>query len=201
MEEEQPQPNFEQRLGYALLFLFCMMELSGFLRERGGGMNGNKTKEQLLMELIEVQDKLGEKVETQDRMIQKFQMLVRNEGLFTQVIHYFPYPIALFTEDGKLKMANQAFFDETKRDPIEVSEGKINILTRLTTENYEILETIHEVFSGETKLLKNLVDPLSMFVKDNGDIPPANYGSAIFFPLVEGDGQIAYGVAMFMKYI
>lgn len=162
-------------------------------------MNENKTKEQLLLELIEFQKMLGDKVETQDHMIQKFQMLIRNEGLFTQVIHFFPYPIVIFTEDGKLKMANQAFFTETNRNPIDVTEGRINIIARLTTENYEMLEAVHDVFLGETKLLNGLIDPLSMFVKDNDGIYPANYGSAIFFPLIDVEGQIAYGVAMFIK--
>jgi hypothetical protein len=162
-------------------------------------MSENKTKEQLLLELIESQEKLGAKIAKQDQMIQKFQMLIKNEGLFTQVIHFFPYPIALFTEDGKLKMANQAFFTETKRNPTDVSEGKLNIIDRLTTENYEILEAVHDIFSGEMKLLDNLVQPLSMFVKDDDDVYPTNYGNAIFFPLIDGDEQIAYGVVMFMK--
>lgn len=161
-------------------------------------MSENKTKEQLLQELIEFQEKLEEKVETQEHMIQKLQMLITNEGLFTQVIHFFPYPIALFSEDGILKMANQAFLTETNRNPSDVSEGRINMLARLTNENYEILEAVHEIFSGETKLLNGLSDPLSMFVKDNDGTYPANYGSAIFFPLIDGEGQIAYGVAMFI---
>ena len=168
-------------------------------RERGGAVSENKTKEQLLVELIEFQKVLEEKVETQDRMIQKFQTLTTNDGLFTQVIHYFPYPIAIFTRDGELTMANQTFFAETNRNPTEISEGRINMFDRLTTENYEVLEAVNEIFTGEIKLLKNLSDPLSMFIKDNKNMSPANYGSAIFFPLVEGNGQITYGVVMFIK--
>lgn len=161
-------------------------------------MSESKAKEQLLMELIEFQKMLEEKVETQERMIQKFQTLIRNEGLFSQVIQYFPYPIAVFTRDGVINMANQKFFDETNRNPKDVSEDKINMHDRLTTENYEILEAVQDVFSGETKLLKNLSDPLSMFVRDDDEKSPANFGGAIFFPLVGDKGQIAYGVVMFI---
>lgn len=161
-------------------------------------MGENKTKEQLLMEMIESQKMLEEKVETQNRMIRKFQTLLQNEGLFSQVIQYFPYPIAVFTRDGVLNTANQKFLAETNRSLKDVAEGKINMHDRLTTENYEILEAVQDIFSGETKLLKNLSDPLSMFVRDDEEKSPANFGGAIFFPLVEDNGQIAYGVVMFI---
>ena len=151
-------------------------------------MSGNKTKEQLLAELIEFQKLLEEKIETQDRMIQKFQVLSQNEGLFSQVIHYFPYPLVVFTRDGVIKMANQVFFTETNRDPVDISEGRINMLSRITTENYEVLESIQGTFSGEMKLLRNLIAPLSMFARDNDSLNPKNYGSAIFFPLTGSDG-------------
>ncbi|NLV35412.1 MAG: hypothetical protein GXY17_01895, partial [Clostridiaceae bacterium] len=58
---------------------------------------GDKTKEQLLEELSEVQKMLEEKTETQGKMIKRFQMLVSNEALFSQIIDFFPYPIAIFT--------------------------------------------------------------------------------------------------------
>ncbi|MGB4312000.1 MAG: hypothetical protein WBJ17_03665, partial [Natronincolaceae bacterium] len=58
---------------------------------------GDKTKEQLLKELLEVQKMLEEKTEAQGRMIKKFQMLIANEGLFSHIIDFFPYPIIIFT--------------------------------------------------------------------------------------------------------
>jgi len=63
---------------------------------------GGKTKEQLLEELSEVQKMLEERTETQGQMIRKFQMLMVNEGLFSQVIDFFPYPIAIFTSEYNL---------------------------------------------------------------------------------------------------
>lgn len=50
---------------------------------------GDKTKEQLLKELSEVQEMLEEKTEAQGRMIKKFQMLIANEGLFSRIIDFF----------------------------------------------------------------------------------------------------------------
>ena len=43
---------------------------------------GDKTKEQLLVELAEVQKMLEERTEIQGRMIKKFQLLIANEGCF-----------------------------------------------------------------------------------------------------------------------
>ena len=47
---------------------------------------GDKTKEQLLEELLEVQKMLEERTETQGQMIRKFQLLMANDGLFSQII-------------------------------------------------------------------------------------------------------------------
>jgi PAS domain-containing protein len=75
---------------------------------------GDKMKEQLLEELAEVQKMLEEKTEIQGHMIRKFQLLIENEGLFSQIIDFFPYPIAIFTPQHTLTMVNKAFAAETK---------------------------------------------------------------------------------------
>ena len=67
---------------------------------------GDKTKEQLLEELSEVQKMLDEKTETQVHMIKKFQMLITNDGIYSQIIDLFPYPIAIFTPQFTLAMVN-----------------------------------------------------------------------------------------------
>jgi hypothetical protein len=69
----------------------------------------DKTKEQLLEELTEVQKMLEERTEIQGQMIRKFQLLIANEGLFSQIIDFFPYPIAIFTPQYTLTMVNTAF--------------------------------------------------------------------------------------------
>lgn len=75
---------------------------------------GDKTKEQLLEELSEVQKMLEERTEAQGQMIKKFQTLIAHEGLFSQVIDFFPYPIAIFTPDYTLTLVNKAFEAERK---------------------------------------------------------------------------------------
>ena len=69
---------------------------------------GGKTKEQLLEELSEVQKMLEERTETQGQMIKRFKTLIENEGLFSQVIDFFPYPLVIFTPQYTLAMTNKA---------------------------------------------------------------------------------------------
>jgi hypothetical protein len=162
-------------------------------------MEGKKTKEQLLNELIEMQKFIEQKVEDQDRFINRFQMLIQNEGLFSQVIDNLPYPIAIFDHSGILRMANKALLIEANISTDEISEGRINLFNRITNENYPVLEAGEDVFLGETTVLKNLVESLSLFSRGENCAPSANFQTAVFFPVVESSGRISHGAVMFMK--
>lgn len=120
-------------------------------------------------------------------------------GLFSQVIDDFPYPIVLFSQSGNLIMANKMLLKEAKIGLSDISTGKINMISRITTENYPILEAIEDIFLGETTVLSNLVNLFSIFASDDDLISEAGYQSAIFFPITHGSGHITYGGAMFMK--
>lgn len=125
---------------------------------------------------------------------------LQNEELFSRVIGNFPYPIAIFERSGVLTMANLALMQKSDISPDDVQAGRINFLGRITNENFAVLEAAEDVFLGETTLLKNLAEPLSMFVRDDS-VPDHSdsYQSAVFFPVVESSGRIAHGAVMLMK--
>lgn len=120
-------------------------------------------------------------------------------GFFLELMDSFPYPIAIFLRSGVLAVANQALLQETGLSPKDISQGNINILSRITTENYSVLEAMKDVFLGEARLLSELVNWLSIFTDDNGHISAVPFQSAIFFPIIEGDGCIKYGAVMFIR--
>lgn len=162
-------------------------------------MNKKKTKEQLLSDLIDMQKFLEEKIEVQDRLIGRFQTLIQNEGLFAQVIQSFPYSIAIFLRSGSLIMANHALLKEAKISPDDISKGKINLLSRITTENFPIMEAIEDIFLGETTAISNLIAPFSIFTNNDVHINTTDLQTAIFFPIAADDGSITHGAIMFMK--
>ena len=162
-------------------------------------MEGKKTKEQLLKELIEMQKQIEQKVEDQDRFINRFQLLIQNEGLFSQVIDNFPYPIAIFDQSGVLTIANKDLLNKAKISIGDVTERRINLLNRITNENYPVFEAVEDIFLGETTVLKNLVDPLSLFSRDDFCAAPSNFQSAVFFPIVESGRKITHGAVMLMN--
>ncbi|WP_368292834.1 hypothetical protein [Dehalobacter sp. TBBPA1] len=163
-------------------------------------MSEKKSKEKLLEDLIQMQKNIEKKVKIQDSLIKSMQLLIQNEGLHFQVIGNFPYPIAIFERNGILIMANHILLQRANIKPDDVQAGKINFLSRITNENSAVLEAVEDIFLGETTLLKNLVEPLSMFVRD--DFVPDysdGYESAVFFPVVESNDHISHGAVMLMK--
>lgn len=159
---------------------------------------GEKTKEQLLFELLEIQKTLEKKVEIQDHMIKRFQMLTSNEGLFSQIIDYCPYPIAVFTKQGNLITANHALLKEGAIKLKDLEAGKCNIFMH-NSGNIQLINAAKQVFTGKTFLLEGLKDPLSLFTgtsMEDGS-PIKNYEKAIIFPVLADDGKVTHGVVVF----
>lgn len=170
-----------------------------FIRRVRNIMEGEKTKEQLLKELIEMQKQIEQKVEDQYRFINRFQLLIRNEGLFSQVIDNFPYPIAIFDKSGVLTIANKILISKAKLSTGDVTARRINLLNRITNENYSVFQAVEDIFLGETTVLKNLVDPISLFSKDDSCSISSSFQSTVFFPVVGSSRKITHGVIMFMN--
>lgn len=160
---------------------------------------GDKTKEQLLRELAEVQKMLEAKTEAQGQMIRKFQMLIANEGLFSQIIDLFPYPLAIFTPQYTLAMVNKAFAAETKMQLMSLEKGALRILQHKIND-VRLATAVKQVFAGKTFFLEDLKNPFSIFSgitklnKEDFD----HFNRVIIFPVTTDDAKITHGVIVFM---
>lgn len=161
-------------------------------------MESGKTKEDLLHELIRTQKDIEKRVEAQERFIRGFQLLVQREGLFSQAIDNLPFPVAIFGQSGVVRMANGILMKQAKIGTNELSQGKINLLDRVTDENYAVFEAVEGAFWGNTTMVKDLMFPLTLFRRDTSGEGPDPYHTAVFFP-VPGSGGIQYGAVMLMK--
>ena len=160
---------------------------------------GDKTKEQLLEELSEVQKMLEEKTETQGQMIKKLQMIIANEGLFSQIIDFFPYPIAIFTPQYTLAMVNKAFEAEIKSWFMSGKNETIRIL-QYKIDDTQLAVAVSRVFAGNTFFLEGVRNAFSMFsgVAQQGVSQLDHLSKILVFP-VPGDGdKITHGVLVFM---
>ena len=68
-----------------------------------------KANKQPLEDLTEMLKTLQGKERIQEHLVRKFRKLARNKGLSSRVINDFPYPMALFEQDGELVLREQGF--------------------------------------------------------------------------------------------
>lgn len=159
---------------------------------------GDKTKEQLLEELLEVQKMLEERTETQGQMIKKFQSLIANEGLFSQIINFFPFPIAIFTPQYTLAVVNKAFMAETETPAKNLEKGDIRIL-QYKIDDAQLAVAVTRVFAGDTFLLEDLKNPFAMFAGIKESEPQSDrFSKAVIFPVPADNAGTIYGVILFM---
>jgi|LFRM01.1.fsa_nt_gb hypothetical protein len=158
-----------------------------------------KNKEQLLEELAEVQKMLEEKTEIQGQMIKKFQMLIANDGLFSQIIDFFPYPIAIFTPQYTLAIVNQAFAAEAKTQFMNLEKRTVRILQHKIN-NIQLAAAVRGVFAGNTFFLEDLKNPFSMFsgIMQQSAAEPDRFNRVIIFPVPAYDAKITHGVIVFL---
>ena len=164
-------------------------------------MKEKKTKEQSVEALVEPLNALRKEKNVQDMVVRRFQALIQEEGLFSQTIREFIYPMAVFRQDGTILFVSNTLTEETGLYIVESSAKKYNILDRITDSNYQILDAAEDVFSGKTSFLMNLFDPLAMFIVESSSKKAdcSKYQSAIFFPIAEDGGQITHGAVIFIK--
>jgi len=160
---------------------------------------GGKTKEQLLKELSEVQKMLEERTETQGQMIKRFQTLIENEGLFSQIINFFPYPLAIFTPQYTVVMVNKALAEDTKTRVMYPEKGAIRILQHKIND-MRLAAAITGVFAGNTFFLEDLKNPFSMFsgITQQRAAEPDRFNRSVIFPVPADDAKITHGVIVFM---
>ncbi len=160
---------------------------------------GDKTKEQLLRELAEVQKMLEVKTEAQGQMIRKFQMLIANEGLFSQIIDLFPYPLAIFTPQYTLAMVNKAFAAETKMQLMSLEKGALRILQHKIND-VRLATAVKQVFAGKTFFLEDIKNPFPMFsgITQQSTVETDRFNRVVIFPVITDDAKITHSVIVFM---
>ena len=160
---------------------------------------GGKTKEQLLEELSEVQKMLEKRTETQGHMIRKIQTLIENEGLFSQIINFFPYPLAIFTPQYTVVMVNKALAEDTKTRVMYPEKGAARILQHKIND-MRLAAAITGVFAGNTFFLEDLKNPFSMFsgITQQRAAEPDRFNRSVIFPVPADDAKITHGVIVFM---
>ncbi|GAB6173358.1 hypothetical protein JCM15765_28360 [Paradesulfitobacterium aromaticivorans] len=160
-----------------------------------------KAGEQTLEELVEALKALREKEKLQDNLVHKFRSLIMDQGLSSQIIKGFPHPMAFFLQNGDLVLVNSAFSKETGLYPAELTKSKHNMLNRITDANFRILDAVENVFRGEITSLTGLSDPLGMFISESSNKRRSfiNCKCAIFFPVIEVEGQVTQGAVIFIE--
>jgi PAS domain-containing protein len=133
------------------------------------------------------------------RMVEKLQKLIADDGLYPQIIECFPYPVAIFSPDHTLVMANRVFADVTGMDPADLVKGNIRIL-QYKIDDLQLASAIWRVFDGNTIFLEGVRQPFGMFsgIHANHDMQPGCYSKAVIFPVPGNDGKIGHAVIVFM---
>lgn len=156
-------------------------------------------KRQLLKELIETQKAIEKKLETQDRMIKRFQRLSNNGDLFVQIIDYFPYPIAVFLPDGLLKLVNHALLTAANLSSNEAIVGRYNIFGHPAPKETAISKAVKLALTGETVYLFDLKSPLKSFTGQTTREGISGHHDAVFFPLSDHKGRISHAVVVLIN--
>ena len=160
-----------------------------------------RSEKEPLEELTEMIKTLQGKEIIQARMVRKFQKLIRNKGWSCPVIDDFPYPIAIFEQDGELVYVNRTLSDKTGLYAINLSQSKYSLLNRITDANLPILDAVKNVFMGKTTFLTGLSDSMDIFMSDRTGkkASSSEYHEAIFFPITGDEGKTIQGAVIFMK--
>lgn len=126
-------------------------------------------------------------------------MLLSNDGLFSQIINSFPYPVAIFSPQYTLTLVNKAF-EETVKALAENPEKKIDRILKYKIDDAQLIEAITRVFSGDTFYLEGLEKPFSMFqgVSKRSASASGSYSRAVIFPIPSDGDEITHGVIVLM---
>ncbi len=160
---------------------------------------GEKAREKLLEELLEAQEILEKKTETHDQRIKRFQTLVENAGLFSQIIDFLPYPLAIFTPQYTLVITNKAFAAATKMRVMHPKKGAERILKHKIID-MQLATAITRIFNGDTFFLEGLKNPFSMFsgCAEQSTSESDRFSKAVIFPIPADDAEITHGVIVIM---
>lgn len=164
-------------------------------------MESNDVKRQLLQELMETQKAIEEKLAAQDQMIKRFQTLIANGDLLAQIIDYFPYPIAVFLPNGRLRMVNHTLLAAANLCDGEGIVGKYNVFSHSSHPENEISAAIKRALAGETVFLSDRESPLMILGKTGQTTGSGLTGrqEAIVFPVTDNNGAISHAVVVLIN--
>lgn len=146
--------------------------------------------------LIPMHKDTAYEVGSPDNPAGRVQLLLQDRSLFSRVIANLPYPVALFEKSGAVILMNSLLLRQIGIRESDLLCGKINLLDRVTNENYAVFEAVEDVFLGDATVVKDLVSPLTLFGENvpEGETDP--YHTAVFFPV--GANDVRCGVVMLM---
>lgn len=109
---------------------------------------------------------------------------------FSQIIDFFPYPLAIFTPQYTLVVTNNAFEAEIKA--LRILQHKID--------DVRLAAAVKGVFAGDTFFLEDLKNPFSMFsaTAQQSATQPDRFKKTVVFPISGDDSEITHGVIVFM---
>lgn len=142
---------------------------------------------------------LEERTEIQGLMIRELQTLIANEGLFSRIINFFPYPVAIFTQQYTVVVVNKAFASEIKLWITNLEKETLRIL-QYKIEDTQLAAAIVKVFDGETFFFEGLNNPFSMFsgISQLSASQLDCFHRAVIFPVYGDNSEITHGVIVFM---
>lgn len=127
------------------------------------------------------------------------QTLSTGKGLYSQIIDFFPYPIAIITPDHRVTMVNKAFAAETKTRSEAWETGNSRIL-QYNIRDIRIAAAVRNVFEGVNFYYEDAKDAFSMFsgIPKQSYPPPDRYREVLIFPVPAENKTITHGVIVFM---
>jgi len=112
------------------------------------------------------------------------------EEEFSQIIDFFPYPLAIFTQQYEIVVVNKAFAAETKA--LRILQYKID--------DIQLAAAVTRVFSGDTFFLEDVKNPFSMFsaTAQQSATQHDRFKKTVVFPVPGDDAEITHGVIVFI---
>ncbi len=123
---------------------------------------------------------------------------VVNGGLSSQIIDFFPYPIAIFTPQYTLTLVNKAFAAETGIRAVNIGGNVLRIL-QYRIDDARLAMAVTKVFEGDTFFLEEIREPFSMFSGTEGHnrLRSGRFSRVVVFP-VHDDDRVTHGGIAFL---
>ncbi|MGE4277335.1 MAG: helix-turn-helix domain-containing protein [Lawsonibacter sp.] len=140
--------------------------------------------------------------EKQNNIKSAFQEAFEQEKLFSKVIEFFPYPILIYSADGRLVRANRAILkDQVIPVPHEIV-GTYNVLQEPFIMKSGVLPDLQRAFRGETVVLLDRKVPLE-YMFERYQMPDSDivalYQDLMMFPLFDADQSVSFVVVILIN--